>query len=318
MKRLSTLLTVAIAAVLVLALGVAVPLAAAADEVLPHTGRVLISVEGDVALPAGEQADVIVVVGGAARISGQVNTIVVVDGSLEMTGARAESVISVRSPTTLGTGTVVLGDVRTLDAAVQQAAGSQVQGSVRDLAPEIAGIGAVLAPAAILLWLGFGLATLVAALALAGLAARQVRTAERLISLEPLKTFLVGLATAIVTPILGVLMIVTVVGAPLGFAILLGVLPAVAFAGYLVSAIWVGEWLLRRLPRGTAADRPYVGAVLGVIALAVLGLVPLLGAIASIFGFGAVVLLAWRTLTGSSTDAAGQPDQSTARAALPA
>jgi hypothetical protein len=259
-----------------------------------------------------------VVVEGAARISGEVNTIVVIDGSLEMTGARAESVIAVRSPTTLGTGTVVLGDVRTLDATVQQAAGSQVQGSVRDLTPEIAGIGAVLAPAAILLWIGFGLAALVAALALAGLAARQVRTAERIISREPLKTFLAGLATAIVTPILGVLMIVTVVGAPLGFAILLGVLPAVAFVGYLVSAIWVGEWLRRQFTRGAAADRPYVGAVLGVIALAVLGIVPLLGAIASLFGFGAVVLLAWRTLARSGTDAAGHPEQSTAPAALPA
>ena len=318
MKRHFTLLTPAIAAVLILALGVAAPSVAAADEVLPHTGRVLVSVEGDVALPAGEHADVVVVVRGAARISGEVNTIVVIDGSLEMTGARAESVIAVRSPTTLGPGTIVLGDVRTLDATVQQAAGSQVQGSVRDLTPEIAGIGAVLAPAAILLWIGFGLAALVAALALAGLAARQVRTAERLISREPLKTFLVGVATAIVTPILGVLMIVTVVGAPLGFAILLGVLPAVAFVGYLVSAIWVGEWLLRQLTRGAAADRPYVGAVLGVIALAVLGIVPLLGAIASLFGFGAVVLLAWRTLARSGTDTAGHSEQSTAPAALPA
>jgi hypothetical protein len=94
---------------------------------------------------------------------------------------------------------------------------------------------------------------------------------------------------------------ITVIGAPLGLAILLMVWPAAAFAGYLVAAIWIGEWLLYRGATERPA-RPYLAAVLGIIVLWVISLVPFAGAIASLFGFGAVLLLAWRTFRGTSTN----------------
>lgn len=294
----------ALAATAFLVLSLAVPVVLAADEALPHTGRVLVSVRGDVTLPAGEHADTVVVVEGRATIRGEVNTIVVVDGTLDLLGARNESVFAVRSPTTIGDGTIVLGDIRTLDAAVQRLPGVDVRGTIRDLSLDLYGIGAILAPAMLLLWVGFGLATVIAALALAGLASRQVRDAESLISREPLKAFLVGLLAAILTPILAILVMITVVGAPLGLVILLGVLPAVAFVGYLVAAIWIGDWLLRRTASNRPAERPYVAALIGVVLLAVIGVVPFLTAIASIFGFGAVILSAWRTLRGHGTESA--------------
>ena len=69
--------------------------------------------------------------------------------------------------------------------------------------------------------------------------------------------------------------------------------PAAAFAGYLVAGIWIGEWLLYR---GSAArpERPYLAAVLGLVVLQLISIIPFVGAIASLFGFGAVLLLAWR------------------------
>jgi hypothetical protein len=94
---------------------------------------------------------------------------------------------------------------------------------------------------------------------------------------------------------------VTIIGAPLGLAILLMVWPAAAFAGYLVAGIWIGEWLLNR---GTATERParpYLAAVVGLVILQVVSLVPFVGAIASLFGFGAVLLLAWRTFRQPTT-----------------
>jgi hypothetical protein len=71
-------------------------------------------------------------------------------------------------------------------------------------------------------------------------------------------------------------------------------------AGDLVASIWIGEWLLYRGGAERPA-RPYLAAVLGVIVLWVISLVPFAGAIASLFGFGAVLLLAWRTFRGTST-----------------
>ena len=77
-------------------------------------------------------------------------------------------------------------------------------------------------------------------------------TAEALISHEPGQTFLVGLAGLVIVPLIAILAMITIVGAPLGLAILLVVWPAAAYAGYLVAGIWIGEWLI--VP-ATAAKR---------------------------------------------------------------
>ena len=119
---------------------------------------------------------------------------------------------------------------------------------------------AVLAPMVVLFVLGLALVTLVAGLALAALGARQVRSAEALISHQPGETILFGLAGLVVIPVVAILAMITIIGAPLGLAVLFMVWPAAAFAGYLVAGIWIGEWLLYR---GTSErpERPYLAAV---------------------------------------------------------
>ncbi len=166
---------------------------------------------------------------------------------------------------------------------------------------DLIAVGAFIAPTILLFVLGFALVTIVAGLALAALAARQVRTAESLITHEPGQTLLVGIAGLVVIPLVAILAMITIVGAPLGFAILLMVWPAAAFAGYLIAGIWIGDWLLRRGATEPLPERPYAAAVVGLIVLQVIGLVPFVGAIASLLGFGAVLLMAWRTFRHPST-----------------
>jgi hypothetical protein len=306
MKRVAGIAGAMLFSLLVLA-----PVAVAADPVT-DSDRVLVSVNGDVALPAGDEAAVVVVVRGDATIAGMVRTLVVVDGTAELDAAAVQDVVAVRSDITLGTGTVVSGDVRTLDATVQLIGNAEVVGEVKDLGFELIGIGAVLAPAFLLFSIGWALAAIVAALALAALGARQVRAAEEIIRHQPWLTLLVGFAGAIVIPILAVLAIVTIVGAPLGLGVLLGLLPLVAFVGYLVAAIWVGEWILRQTSPGVTRERPYLASVVGVIVLQVLSIVPLATAIASLFGFGAVILLAWRVFRGGGVGTETLPRQAPA------
>jgi len=168
----------------------------------------------------------------------------------------------------------------------------------------------MLAPALILLWIGFGLATLVAGLLLAGLAGRQVRRAEVLIRREPVLVVVAGLAGAILLPIAAILMIATLVGAPLGVGILLGALPLLAFIGYLVSAIWIGDLLLQTAPTAQTPEpqrRPFVAALIGVVLLELLAIIPILSVVvmlASLVGFGAVLVLGFRTLRGPSPSVA--------------
>ena len=298
----------AASAAVILSLGLTGTALAAAP--LGHSGRVVISTEGDVTIPAGEHADVVVVIKGTANVQGEVNTLVVVEGTASLAGARLETVVAVTSSIEVGDGTVIYGELQRLDSTVHQTGNVEIQGGITDLSGWFLESAAVLAPALILLWLGFGLSTIVAALLLAALAARQVREAGRLISSDPLGTGLIGFLSVIAIPIGAILLMVTVIGAPLGLGVLLAAMPMLAYAGYLTAAIWTGEWILRRTGPERERKRPFLAAILGVVVFGALGLVPVLGlvvTVASLLGFGALVRVAFRTFRGTPRPTAGVP-----------
>ena len=295
MRRVFVFLTA-----IVLALGLAAPAVIAADPTVGHTGTLLVAFNGDVTVPSGDVADGVFVTGGTATINGTVETVVVLDGKAILEGAQVKSVFVTGGSVTIDAASTVTGDVRTLDATVTADPAATIGGTVSSLDKDLLAAGAILAPAFVLFMLGFALVTIVAGLALAALASRQVRSAEALIRKEPGETLLFGLAGLVVIPILAVLLMITVIGAPLGLSILFVVWPAAAYAGYLVAGIFIGEWLLNRNATEVPA-RPYLAAVVGLIALQVISLVPFVGAIASLFGFGAVLFLAWRTFREPST-----------------
>ena len=289
MKRLFLVI-----ATVALLLGLAAPVVLAAGPAVDQQGKVLIGINGNITLPSGEQADAVVVANGDATIHGQVRSLVVINGAAILEGATAQDVFVANGTVTLGAGTTVSGDVRTVNSTVTQDPGATVSGTIRAADADLIAFGAVIAPAIVLFLLGLAVVTIAAGLGLAALAARQVRNAEALISHEPVKTFVFGLAGLVVIPLAAILAMVTIIGAPLGLAILLMVWPAAAVAGYLVAGIWIGEWLLYRGDR-PRPERPYLASVIGLIALGIAGLIPFVGPIASLFGFGAVLLLAWRT-----------------------
>jgi hypothetical protein len=276
----------------------------AANGDLPNTGRVLMAFGGDIAVPVGEQADVVFVANGDAVIAGTVNTLTVIEGNATLRGATVETIVIVSGTLALEEGTTVSGNVRSIESTVTQAEGVEIAGDIKGIDAELIALGAFLGPAALLFALGMFLASLVAGLLLAAIGPRQVRAAELVIAAEPLKVFGAGLLGMIVIPILAIVAMVTIVGAPLGIGILLGFLPLLAFVGFLVAGIFIGEELLgtRKEP---AVARPYKGAALGIVLLQVIGLVPIVGslatAVASTLGLGAILLLGWRTLRGSGT-----------------
>ena len=284
----------AIIAAAILLIALAAP-SFAADGTLSGTGRVLIGIGGDVSLPAGEQADTVLVINGNATVEGTATAVVVIDGTATVTGATIEDLIVVSGRAAV-TDTEVLGDIRTLDAQVTQT-DVQLGGTVRGLEQDLAGMAWFVGVSALLIWVGFGLATLVAGMLVAGLAGRQVRATAALIRQRPGTTILAGVAGLLIPPLLGVILAITIVGLPLAFAMFVVVWPILAFLGYLVAAVWVGEWLLKVM-RGApdAGERPYLAMFVGLIALFVAGFIPLVTAILSFLGFGAVLLACWRVL----------------------
>ena len=305
MKRLAALF-----GAIVLVAAFAAPVALAADEALPHTGRVLMAFGGDISVPAGEQADVVLVVNGDAVIGGTVNVLTVIDGTATFQGATVDTIAVISGTIDLQEGTTVLGNVRSIESTVTQAPGVKIAGDIKGVDAELVTLGMFLGPAILLFAVGLAIASVIAGLLLAAVGARQVRAAERVIAAEPLKVFGAGLLGAIVIPILAIVAILTIIGAPLGLGILLGFLPLVAFVGFLVAGIFIGEEILgtRKEPE---TQRPYRGALLGIVLLQIIGLVPVVGglatAVASLLGLGAILLISWRIVRGTGTAEVAAP-----------
>jgi hypothetical protein len=295
---------------LLLALGLVFATAGVAvgDDGSDGIGRVLIAANGDIEVAAGEQAEAVILTNGTARIGGTVDSVVVNNGTVTTEpGATLGSLVVINSTAELASGTTIRGDISQLSSTIRRADGVTVGGSVNDLAGNAAAFGLFLGAAGIVWWIGAAIVMLVVGLLAAGLAARQVRMAGRLISHEPIPVLLAGLATMVLVPLVAVAAFISLVGIPAGLTLLLVVLPAIAFAGYLVAAIWIGEWLLSRRSSPAVPERPYAAAIVGLIVVGVLGIIPLATAIVSVFGVGSVVLAAWRVLRGGAAQAIGQP-----------
>ena len=300
MKRL-----IGVVLALVLGAGLA-STALAASTTLPHSGRVLMAVGGDIVVPAGEQADAVIVINGNAQVLGRVSSVVVVDGSATISGTTIESLVLVRGSATVSK-THVLGDIRTFDGQVTQSEVA-LDGTVRGFEADIVAFGWVLGLGALLIWIGVGITTLAAGLLAAAIAARQLRSMATIIRREPLTALGGGLLGLFVPMLLVAALFVTVVGIPLAVSFLLFVWPTMAFIGYLVTALWLGAWTLERMRgAGVEAERPYLAMVVGLLILFVVGILPLVSAILSFLGFGAVVVAAWRTVRGVPTPSVFQP-----------
>jgi hypothetical protein len=204
----------------------------------------------------------------------------------------------------LGSGTVVTNDVQSVGGTVNQAPDAQVGGSIRGLDTDWLAVGTALTAVWVVFYLGFILAAVAFALLAAGLASRQARAAGDLISHEPGLVILDAILGVIVLPTLAVLAMVTIVGAPFGLALLLGVFPILLFSGYIVLAIWIGDRIIERTSAQPVRELPYLAAVVGMAILSFAGIIPVIGGLIGLVGFGAVILLIWRTLRGRPSVAA--------------
>lgn len=292
------LFAVAVSAAILLAFSATAAFATAAFATEPTApaGSVIVSVNGSLDVPTDQHLVAVVVIDGTARIRGDVDTVVVAGGSATLVGATVGTIYVVDGTADLGAGTTVLRDVRTLRSTVTQATGSQVGGSVTALDSDLAALAMLMIPVLIVLFLGIGIAGIAAALLVAAFGARQVREVEALISRRPGHVLVAGIAGMVVLPLLGFLLVLTVIGAPTGFALLFVLLPALAFLGWIVAAIWIGDWLVAGTRGSREAGHPYLAAVIGVIVLTIVGIIPLVTAIATLFGFGGLLLAAWRSL----------------------
>lgn len=122
----------------------------------------------------------------------------------------------------------------------------------------------------------------------------------------------VGFLALIITPIAAIILMITLIGLPLG--IISVVLYFVfIYLSQIVFAIFLGEKILIAISKKEKAS-PYLSVLIGLIILAVIGLIPFLGwfvkFVVMLFGLGALVLAMFRLIQkGREPIAAPSPTQ---------
>lgn len=272
-------------------------------EAPPEQGSgVILRIDGDIDHPAGRHVDAIFAIGGTARVGGSARSLVVIDGTAILDGARVGGIVAIDSRVVMRGESVIARDVTLIDSSLDRDAASTVLGTVQTQAPWRA-LGFWIT--GVLLPLGLLIAFVLAGLALAALVPHGVRRAEAALTRDVGKTVLASALLWIGLPIAIVLSFAAVFTIPTGIGVLVFVLPAIGFFGYVVVGIRIGDAVLGGARHRNEAMHPYLAALVGIPLLALIGLVPVLGGLvtvlAGVLGGGAILVAAWRTVARPRT-----------------
>ena len=250
----------------------------------------LVVITGGATVAEDETVDGVYVVDGPVTIDGTVDgDVVVVNGDTEISGEVTGDVTVFAKRAVIESGARIGGDLRYGDEEPEIASGAQIDGEVKkedwsDF-PTVGWLGALA------LWLAITLSSLALGLLLLLIAPRAADAAYLQTRENPWGSVAAGLAIFVALPILAVLALVTLVGLPLGIAVLLALLPLGAIA--YVTTLWVVGRLVLKPPRGRVASFLVGWAIFRVLALIpVLGIIVWLAAV--VFGLGVLALALWR------------------------
>ncbi|HEX5712025.1 MAG TPA: polymer-forming cytoskeletal protein [Solirubrobacterales bacterium] len=274
-----------LAAALLVLTALVAPAASAAGPVDDHDEDAIVVVSGDVTVSRGEVVGGVFIVSGDARIAGRVDgDVAVLDGDVLLTGTVEGDLFTAAGTARLGPTAEVTGDVQYGDERPVVSLDARVHGDVEEQDwPEFGDLFAWIG--GFVFWLAITLSLLVLGALLLLVAPRAADTLYARSRERVGPTIAIGIAIAIVLPVLAFVAAITLLGLPLaiGIVLALGPLGAIAYvtAAFALGRRWVGPPRHRML-----------ALLAGLAALRLLALVPVLGAIvgiaAVIFGLGLI------------------------------
>ena len=263
------------------------------DDQIVLNGRLLV--------PSGETAGTAVLFNGSATIDGTVEeTLVVFNGDVVVNGTVAEDVIVFNGEVRIASGAEVGGDLVSQETPVVED-GATVRGQQQQITSNI-DVTDVGFASRIAWWIAYTVSALVLGLLLLllapGLDLGVTHAARERLG----AAFGFGAIAFFALPIVAVLLLVTVVGIPLGIFLMLA-FALIYTVAYVAGAHAVGRFVVK-----PPASR-YVAFLAGLAILRVLALIPVIGGItwfvATILGFG-VLLVGMRANRAGVT--MGRPD----------
>ncbi len=287
----------------VLFTGLLLPAVARADDGTDGNRGLILRTDGDVTVGAGQSVGSVVVISGDARIDGTVRDLLfVVKGNATIAGNVEKNIVVIDGDLTLAS-TAKVKDIHMVRGNLNRDPAAIVTGHIS----ERDNFGFVAWPAAlfsIALWFGMSVFVLAGGLLFAAIGGRQLTGSARALTADAGKSVLAALAVWIGLPLLAVLLLVSVIGIPLGIGLLLFVLPAIGFLGYIVAGARLGGSLIGFVGR-PAGEHPYSATFIGLLALQLVLLIPVVGFLVALFaglwGAGALALFAWRAARGTPT-----------------
>jgi cytoskeletal protein CcmA (bactofilin family) len=267
-----------------------------------------ISVTGGLVVAEGETVDgPAVSANGDARIDGRVNgavyvgrgdlsvvgrvtgDVLVLDGDTVITGRVDGDVTVLNGKATVREGADVFGNVAS--RTTPTAAPGTVRGHVERLDVDSLFAGFVVVFLA-LLWVAVTLSTAVLGLLFVWLFPRAADAAV-LAGRRIWASFFLGLSVGIAGPIAGVVIMASVVGIPLGFAVL-GTLAVLGPLGYVASSVIIGRLVVHGSGTGGRIGAFFIG--FGILRFGALipGLGFLVGFVFATYGLGALTIAGWR------------------------
>jgi cytoskeletal protein CcmA (bactofilin family) len=273
------------------------PATASADDGKEDNGLTL-RITGDVTIARDQTVGAVVVIDGTATIDGTVtNSLVVINGTAIINGTVQDDVTVISGTLDLRSGAHVEG-LHLFDSQLIRADGVIVSGAIEQ-SDGIEVPAGFLAALSIYFWVAMTLTLVVAGLAFAAIGGRQLNEASRLFTGEPTNTLIGAVSFWVIAPLLAVAAILTLVGIPLGLGMLVIVLPAAWFLGYIVAGAWLGKLILHR---GDDTGRPFAAVTLGIVLLQLSVIVPIVGGLvallAGVWGAGTLAYMAYRAAGG--------------------
>ncbi|MCO5220880.1 MAG: hypothetical protein M9947_04755 [Thermomicrobiales bacterium] len=248
---------------------------------------VLFKVNGNTAVTANETIQNAIVINGDIVVAGTIeDTLVTVQGDAVISGTVNGSVTVVRGTLTLED-TATVDDVLLIDSTLNRAEGATVTGDIEERGYDFS-FGRGFAIFSLLWWVGMTIVVLVAAAFFAWLGRRQLFGSVQTLKFDFVKSLITAIVIWILLPLGAVLILFSLVGAPLSLTVLLVLLPILWLLGLIVIGTWLGNYLLKPTTTGRAIG----AAVVGTLILSLVSLVPFVGvitALAAILGSGAVV-----------------------------
>lgn len=282
-------------------MALAAPAVASAASTHAEAESGIVVISGDVTVARGQTVDGVYVASGDARIAGEVaGDVIVLSGDVLVSGRIDGDLFTAGGEARLLPSAEVTGDVGYGDERPRVALDARVHGDVgKQDWPDVGGVVAGVGQFAI--WLAMTISLLAFGALLLLIAPRaadalEARSRERL---GP--TIAIGIAIAIVLPVLAFIAAITLVGLPLAIGIGLLLLPLGTVA-YLISAYALGRRMVE------SPHHRMLSFLAGLGALRVAAYVPVLGTIV-----GIAALLFGLGLIGAAIGAARNPDPGPAR-----